>query len=358
MSKLYIYAIQLEENKHFIHCDKIERDYTQFTDEKIMRRCELLNDYTKKYRPLSVTNVDSMSKFDNFLNKDSLYSMDGSYYLPELADMFSAQYALLVDFYVKKYMVEFGIDAVRGGTYSEEILCDYLQTSLILELQSVSVLNNNITFLDDIENKISILEKNAYVTDKKEYVESLLEKYYVSKEKYEDIVFFNVYDEQWKLGSHIIKEIQWLETVVETVIKNDIESDVTQNKRFTNLNDGLNKVKCDRYEKLLIYIKRLMEVYDKYYGKIEDSSGIYLYHPEFILDKYIYHSALSNFYIGNKDRMESEVRSFLENIEGIYYSIKNRLDELEFDVKSFNVDFEKEIKTILWNFSEKLESIK
>ena len=138
---------------------------------------------------------------------------------------------------------------------------------------------------------------------------------------------------------------------------NDV-NDISLSKRFTNLNDEFNIVKCDRYRKLLIYIKRLMEVNDAYYGKIEDSSGIYLYHPEFILDKYIYHTASRNFYIENKDKMESEARLFLENIEGIYYSIQNRLDELEFDVKTFTADFEKEIKTILWNFSENLESIK
>lgn len=353
MSPLYIYAVYLEENRYFIHCDKIERDYTIATDEKIMKRCELLNDYVKKYRPISIDFVDTMKNFAILMNKNALYEQFGEYYLPELSDLYSRQYGLLLDFYVKKYMCEFGIDNVRGGSYSEEILEENDVAVLTRELENSVKIKKNLDFLDNIEEKIDALEKNTLISDKKDYVESLLNKFYAAKEKYEDIMFFKVNDVKTRFGENLLKEMQWLKMIVINAI-NDANNHTSESKRknLNPLNDEANKNKHERYKKLILCLKHITDLYKKYHGEIECEDTVYLYHPDFLFDKYIYHLSSD----GEENRRTKELEymalCLFDDYESMYYSIVNRLDELEFDIKTFSSDFEKEATAILWNFAQ------
>jgi hypothetical protein len=347
MSSLYIYAVYLQEDKYFIYCDKIERDYTYETDKRIMERCELLNDYTKKYRPISVDYVDSMGKFEHLNNKNALYGQTGEYYLPELAELLSQQQGLLLDYYVKKYMCEFGIENVRGGTYSQEYLEEYMMKSLMCEIENSKKINANVEIVDGIEEKIVLLEQNPLVEDKKQYVESILDKYYDAKTKYEENMFFKINDIRIRVNANLSQELQWLKTMVNS--PQELRTAPTKNP----FNDERILENYERYKILVACIKHIVSLYNKYYsdyGGISKEHEVYMDHPEFLFDKYIYHNYSENNkpYISTVTGYTTE--HFFGDFNSLYCSIINRLTELEFDIKTFSSNFEKEANSMLWHF--------
>lgn len=370
MTSLYIYAVYLEEDKYFIYCDKIERDYTYETDKRIMDRCELLNDYTKKYRPISVDYVDSMGKFEHLNNKNALYGQTGEYYLPELAELLSQQQGLLVDYYVKRYMCEFGIENVRGGTYTQECLEEYMMKSLMCEIENAKKVNGIVEVADGIEEKIALLEQNPLVEDKKQYVESILDKYYDAKSKYEENMFFRINDIKIRVSANLSKELQWLKSTVNAPLA--LRSASTKNP----FNDEKILENYERYKILVACIKHIVGLYNKYhsdYGSVSKEHEVYMNHPEFLFDKYIYHNysesndnqyntSFGNVAIGEVAETDSvklvkpseltgyTTEHFFEDFNSLYTSVINRLTELEFDVKTFSNNFEKEATSMLWHF--------
>jgi hypothetical protein len=348
MTSLYIYAVYLEEDKYFIYCDKIERDYTYETDKRIMERCKLLNDYTKKYPPVSVDYVDSMGKFEHLNNKNALYEQSGEYYLPELAELLSQQQGLLIDYYVKKYMCEFGIENVRGGTYSQECLEEYMVKTLMREIENAKKINANVEIVDGIEEKIALLEKNFLVEDKKQYVESIIGKYYETKNNYEENMFFRINNIKFRVNANLTKELQWLKSIVNSPLA--MRSALTKNP----FNDEKILENYERYKILVACIKHIVGLYNKYYGdygNVFREHEVYMNHPEFLFDKYIYHNYSDN----NDNQYNTEITGytielFFTDFYSLYNSVINRLTELEFDFRTFSDQFEKEATSMLWYF--------
>jgi hypothetical protein len=73
-----------------------------------MLEAELYYDYLKKYKPICI-----IKRYDN-------------------------HDALDIDKYVKLFMLDYGVDYVRGGSYSEEILSDSQLNTLLREFDTVS----------------------------------------------------------------------------------------------------------------------------------------------------------------------------------------------------------------------------
>ena len=93
-----LYIIKLEQDKYLIHFDN------EKTDKEIILECEIYYDYAKKYKPLSIIEKNN------------------------LLDFFD------IDKTVKYYMYLYGYANVRGGSYIDEELPDYLEKTLNKEL--------------------------------------------------------------------------------------------------------------------------------------------------------------------------------------------------------------------------------
>jgi len=112
--KYALYFIGLEENHTFLYMSYIK------SNEEIMKNCEKLYDFAKLYKPIGIS----------FVMKDC-----------DLLD---------VDKYVKTFMLMFGEDSVRGGSYSDIYLEDFQLQAIRTELKlsSLDQLNENEKILE------------------------------------------------------------------------------------------------------------------------------------------------------------------------------------------------------------------
>jgi len=107
-----MYVIQLSNNKWFIYFSE------SFLEAAIFTECKALYEFVRENEPIRI----QKTKMVNSLLK--------------------------VDYFVKKYMMKYGIDNVRGGTYSNIHLSDHLYHSLVSELSSPS---QNVTMMDVVK---------------------------------------------------------------------------------------------------------------------------------------------------------------------------------------------------------------
>ena len=97
-----IYVIALEENRFFVY-------YTDTScEEDIFTEVSCMFEFTQKYKTQQII--------------ESIWT----------TDMFE------IDKYVKKYMLKYGIDRVRGGSYTSLELCDHQRNTIETELSYLS----------------------------------------------------------------------------------------------------------------------------------------------------------------------------------------------------------------------------
>ena len=85
---MFLHIILLEKDKLFLHVstnDKVDMHI-------VLTECELINEYLSKYKPIRIIETISICQDDE------------------------------INYFVKKYMKCYGIDNVRGGSYSNELL--------------------------------------------------------------------------------------------------------------------------------------------------------------------------------------------------------------------------------------------
>ena len=137
----YINIILLEKERYYIYISE-EIQYS-----KILIECEIYDDYIKKYKPIKI--------IEQFILEDSN--------------------PYLIDSIVKKYMYKYGINNVKGGSYTDE----YLSSSQIenirkefefienpyrfhSEMSDILIIYNNYTYnsLKQIEQLIQDISQN------------------------------------------------------------------------------------------------------------------------------------------------------------------------------------------------------
>ena len=108
---LQIFVLELENDKWFLHISNNESyKFVNF-------ECRALYEFVRKNPPIGI--FESLPIFNKFE----------------------------INTLTKKYMEYYGIDNVRGGIYSHEILPDYLKKSLELEFsQSLNYYQNKIIY--------------------------------------------------------------------------------------------------------------------------------------------------------------------------------------------------------------------
>jgi hypothetical protein len=337
-----LYVVELENNKIFLHFSPpIYEDY-------LFQECIVFYDFVKNNRPIKVLKVIDLND------------------------------VLEIDYYVKYYMRHHGIDNVRGGSYTHEIL-----NKNELEFLKRETYVTNKQYENDIDIFESILQNNQNNKITDETIEKLnktwntfsrkrkLISILYDEEKYEDIVDFYIF-------KTIIRDVEWLQGKIKEIHNDYNEYYENQNseKPFGSIKKMPNLVNTDdknQYKQVLERLHFLTKIYflinqenlsdylDPYlrnkiggFKEYDTETFIYVYiqKPIFILDYFFLHPHL----IINWERFIGIGEELLDEYSYMAYSINNLVDELKYDLSQYHPDFEKTIK-YTQDYYELLKSI-
>lgn len=307
-----LYVVLLENDNIFLHAS-IEKDAV-----KIMIECEVFNDFVKIHKPIAVTDM------------------------VEIGQDFA-----LIDLNVKKYMKEYGIDHVRGGTYNTVKLPAYLKFTLESEFKTISNYSNE--YIKNIQGIFDIEE-----TENAAYLEKELQKYTLSKNNYELCKYIkNENGETYEINRDIIEELKWIIEKIRFVqsLNTDLQIYETTNgiRLFKNMVTGdvisqmayfeLTQENKMKYQYIVNKIKGIIQLYFKLYE--DDEYVINKYREKkTIVDENVF--KISN-YIDS-----TYIDELIKNTELFVYSIINKLDEFEFDMSTYPANFETNIKNKIY----------
>lgn len=354
MAKIDIFCVYLKYGKVFIHYDSQQADGSSRSKSDIMLRCELLHTFARKHKPEDALLIESIDKFDNYRVDNSMYPYIniGEYNLPDIATELTAKELLKIDVHVKRFMMSNGIENVRGGTFSEEILEDYLIQTLEKEFKTIrGDYSENISIVDNVETVIKMIENDVVITDKYKYVKNIYHFHKGLKNKYNELKYFTANNETYELNTNLLLDIQWIKQLITDTCSNSI---LNQDNLKGHSQQRYNNENYTRYENLKIHLKQLYEVNRKYYSEDEPSKNVvFLKNPEYIFDKFVYHylntdeQDYSNTMLDDYNRISLEI---CDEFENLYYRIMNRIQEYEFDISTYSKNFEVEGELLLYYF--------
>ena len=258
-----IYILELLDGRFFVHCQTPDD-----SDSTIMDNCIQLYHFVNKYRPIKI--IDKIPNIE----------------------------LIQIDRYVLQYMEKFGIDSVRGGSYIDEILPDYMFKSLKVQLNT------------------------AYST----LVQPKIDKMELLKTHYESIKFFTYEDKQYSINHAFLScEFKWLYDHIETVNHNI-------NYLISDSDEILQDIIIPKYTQLLIYIKQLPRLYlmvNKYLenDNYHNIDNVFFENANIIFDRYIYNSTI----IFPNDTVWKDYYNIMMFF---YHTVITHLDEVEFDLLS------------------------
>ena len=278
-----IYVIKLQDNRYFLlRTDELK------SDTRILFEAEILYDYPKIYLP------------------ESIYAI----HIEELY--------LDLDRYVKHYMYLFGIENVRGGSYTLNTLPDYQQKSLEIELNTASETHESNYELEKIIEYANTPHEKEDIKTRLNEVKNNYEKYKKEKKLEIDIDMYQ-----------IRIEIEWIRSECD---RQRLAFDTNKNKTYIYRLE--NTVAIERYRNMLKLLKSMRTIItDVLDIPIQD---VEINHPEFVFDDFLYHHHTIHL-----QKSTYNVAQVLNTYE--YYSdiIENRKAERDFDIASWGPNAER-----------------
>jgi len=298
MASHILYVVQLKDDtpKFFVY-------YTETEDvNKVMMECEILFEFPYLFKPQSIAEQSWTADVMN------------------------------VDKYVKKYMFQYGIENVRGGSYQSTVLSD----------EQIRHIQTEFNYLEQIQH-----EKNM-----RHFLYSNL--YSANKEQINEITNFNI-----SLNETIEKKRKQLEQL-ETFknkkdepcaiqpILNDIEVLLNEITEETECVKEVTPATKNLYKSILPGLKYILRMaptidsslqYDHKYLDMER----YFTNPEFLLDNIIFHSKSHPTMSAEKQKL---LQVWCHVVYGVIYWFKNRIDELRYDLGFYPDDVEWKLHTI------------
>lgn len=256
---LVLYYLELQSKKMFIYAS------TSQDEPQVFLECMTLFDYVRKNPPVRVL------------------------HRTEASDSFE------VDCYVKKNMKLFGIDNIRGGSYSMDPLPDYLLKSLELEFSTDN--SEKLSMLDKIKRKCISGEVD------REKIKKSIEEYTIIKNKLQTLKYHN----GQTIDRSLLADLEWLSDCL-----------------YTNM------VEQVRYNKILLRLRSLYKIFTENFDKPIENPKLFET-PQHTFDAVFYHSQP----IYDVDTVIQDKKYLLEKFEYMGYSIINKIDEYEFDLTTF-----------------------
>lgn len=286
---MFLHIILLEKDKLFLHVSTHDKVDMQI----VLTECELINEYLSKYKPIRIIETLSICQDDE------------------------------INYFVKKYMKFYGIDNVRGGSYSNELLTVDERKFIIEETnQILNVKKLQCNLIQDILIKYT----EIYNWSNDDIYEKLLEckkeeqKYNNEKNMLHN---FTVGIDNTLITRIILADLKWILNHCGKTIK--LEGIYTPTDEI-----------IEKYKKIVIKIKSMYVIFTKYLDeKNIYEPEIHLSNPELLLDQYFYNSNIKDCII-----YYDSVSKYIEMCEFMTYCILCKTQEYEFDVKSYPNNFE------------------
>lgn len=291
---LSLYLILLKDSNYLVHASHFKEKQRVFTE------CIILYEFARKYEPVNMELLCTTSSFEEC---DST-----------------------IDCYIKKYMVLYGIDHVRGGMYKTTVLSEYLLRILFSNLKTRGGFHEKIQgLLDDTMKSYDkdICEPIYALEYKQKESEITLTKY---NNEYNEYISMKTYEDQ-SITSDMLEEIQWFTNFVSA------NGTKIQEETKTKYTHFLSTVKI-LFKKFIEVKKRESLVSDEmaYTKFIKNECIIRLLHPEFEFDVYMYHPGTRKFLTEKQLHCSKE---FLQEIEYMYYTVINCCDNYEYTVSNY-----------------------
>ena len=312
-TKYNLYVIACKSGKYFIYCS------TEKSEEDIRFHTKILYDFFKNNEMIHV-----VKKIENIKLND-------------------------VDNHVKKYMCKYGIENVRGGTYSEEELPDYMLQTLHDEMKTIhhEIIHNEEIINEIFENyeEDKQLSKND-LQKKIENCKKEIKKYYINFLKCKNMKIFMKDNKLYYVSREFLKELNW-------VRQNILEYDFLSTKNAEEKNRYKNFINVIKHiiHMFINYYKEKLDVYDDnliFKNFMDEENIVFVKHPEFIFDNYFYHHGASI----DSSKIIKAIH-ILQIIENICTYMINRIEELQFDVVSVDInELSKQLNTRIKYYNE------
>ena len=284
--------------------------------------------YSKKH------NIDNISIRDLFLEFRYFTNMfDYQYYPKELLRTYNNVISYNINGLVLSHMHVYGIEHVRGGKYNQMILSDY-------DKEEIS--NHIKYFANDLFEQEDKIEKyNKYM---QEYNSFTLEELYTERSRINNFLFeynkcIDLYRKLNVVEREDLNRIAWLRDLCEKSNNNFQKEDYDlfmARMRFIFVSFKT------YYENADIKIESLRKHY-----QATDDPCIFLYDPSCFFDKLVFeHSSREKYIV--------DIPFVFSLIDLVFYSMRNKCNELDFEMNAQECDENMERNLIITNILKPL----
>jgi len=292
-----LHVLLLTEDKLFLHGSS--RTITD--DSVIMLECEIMHEYLHKYKPLRIL------------------------------ESIALRQTCEIDFFVKKYMKCYGIDNVRGGSYTDFKLTDDEKKFIEREhLMNIDTMQSKCSAMATVFDEYKDI--HTWSTDKLNQ-EMALVKEQQTKYDNEKTMLNNL-----SIGKNNIRtdrifltDLKW---VLNQCAKNmQHPSQPNTKSAFVSANRDI----IIKYKQILNKMKTLYAIFCEHIDvEIKYEPRIHLYAPETILDVFFFHYHQ----VRHWETYMVQLINLCEYYEYIFYCVITKIDEYKFDVNTYPPEFE------------------
>jgi len=272
----YLYVLQLKNEKYFLHYS------TEKHDEDIIDECIEEYSFVRNNQPAIIVNVDVIKPTED------------------------------INSHVKCKMMCFGIENVRGGSYSDEVLSvkqfqDLTEEFMLTEkcMNEKTLLINNLQ--QDVARWVSVGEE--------------IEKEENTKQKYNLYNTFELNDKTIKFDRSVVKTVVMFQQILYSIHCENLK-----------VNDDI----LSLYKEFV----QLLKVVHQYYYEITDQekdSILFLMKPDLLLDVFFCENVENtNDFL---DKTYEYTQCMLKTYQSMSYKILNYLAELSFDIHGKDLYF-------------------
>ena len=333
-----IYVLKLENEKIFLYT--IEENSVSNHDDIVILECKILYDFVKNNKPICVLNI--------------LVTND----------------LLELDLYVKQYMYRYGIENVRGGLYTDEILStetfNLLNQQLFIKNKHVI---ENKEIMESIYEKYNIDIINLHVTP--EYINTEKQRLLNELEKYKEIENQLKILKSCSIDREILSDLEWIKSNVlgsqysnkikENILEeniNDLKSNIINEDlewvtnwikqnvpEHMNLEESLNKKETNnKYRTIIVKLKALYECYSKNINaSITYIPPLYLNRPDIVFDSFFYHVKELRNNMQKFEQFSKDTLHLLAKFEYMAYNLINRIEETSHTLSTYPENYERYI---------------
>jgi hypothetical protein len=218
-----------------------------------------------------------------------------------------------VDIYVKKYMMERGIQNVRGGSYCDCVLPEYkikaLENEFLITkekfLHTASIVDSIIHKYKDMNELQKELEILAIENRLKEY-----------REIKSNIEYYRKHGAE----RSFLSTLEWLFSYLDEESMVDIHP---------------NEIR-EQYNAAMLKLQKLSKVFSERFPDYKFLPEINYYRPDIVFDRIFIHKR--NLY--DWESSITTAKEVYSKFEFMYYKMLNYVEELEFDLTTFPDDFD------------------